>query len=296
MLAAGALCAFALAAGALPAAAQDRTGIGITPGITPGDDRTSCAAPRIFILPPDARVSVAEGGAATYAVGLYTSPAGPPVRVSPASGDTGAATVDAEVAAGDEDGDDEDGDDKDRDRVSVKANKLLSLSSGGLLFTMSNWRTPQTVTVTGVQDDDRDDETVTITHRVRATVLCNGDETDLEVAGPTVTVTVRDDDHPVVSLKLTPARIDESGSGNAATVTATLNTAVQTETWITVSAQPVAPAAASDVVLSANKVLKIAPGSLASTGTVTITAADNGMDAADKKVTVSGVASSFASG
>ena len=43
--------------------------------------------------------------------------------------------------------------------------------------------------------------------------------------------------------------------------------------------------------LSTNKVLTIAAGATASTGTVTITAVNNSVDAANKTVTVSGVAS-----
>ena len=72
------------------------------------------------------------------------------------------------------------------------------------------------------------------------------------------------------------------------TVTATLDTAVSGVTKITVAATAVAPAAASDFTLSSNKVLTIAANATASTGTVTVTAVDNDIDAADRTVTVSG--------
>ena len=75
------------------------------------------------------RVTVTEGSTAAYEVALDAAPS-PSVTVSVDSGDTGAATV----------------------------------SPASLDFTTSNWRTPQQVTVTGVQDADAMDEAVTVTH------------------------------------------------------------------------------------------------------------------------------------
>ena len=39
-------------------------------------------------------------------------------------------------------------------------------SPSGLTFTSSNWSTAQTVTVSGEEDDDANDETVTVSHSV----------------------------------------------------------------------------------------------------------------------------------
>ncbi len=69
---------------------------------------------RVTVAPVSLVVS--EGSTATYTVSLEGAPTGP-VTVTPASGNTGAATV-----------------------------------SGALEFTTQNWNTPQTVTVTGVDD------------------------------------------------------------------------------------------------------------------------------------------------
>ena len=77
-------------------------------------------------------------------------------------------------------------------------------------------------------------------------------------------------------------------------MTATLDKAAGSETTITVAATPVAPAVAADFTLSEAKVLTIAAGATTSTGTVTITAVDNDVDAADKQVTVSGSVSGTA--
>ncbi len=78
-------------------------------------------------------VSVNEGATATYTVKLDSEPTAN-VVITPTSGDTGAVTV------------------------------STSASNNKLTFTTSNWSTPQTVTVTGVQDPDAADESVTVTH------------------------------------------------------------------------------------------------------------------------------------
>ncbi len=96
------------------------------------------------------------------------------------------------------------------------------------------------------------------------------------------------DPRPKVTLELGSSTIQESGTDNATTVTATLDKAAGSETVVTVSASAVAPAEDGAFSLSANKVLTIAANATASTGTVTITAVDNDVDAADAAVTVSG--------
>lgn len=77
-----------------------------------------------------ASLSVNEGGEATYTVVLDSASSGN-VTVIPSSDDAGAAVV-----------------------------------SGALTFTPSNWNTPQTVTVTGVEKNDGDghEETATVSH------------------------------------------------------------------------------------------------------------------------------------
>ena len=89
----------------------------------------------------------------------------------------------------------------------------------------------------------------------------------------------------VVTLELSPSSIGE-GSG-VSTVTASLDSAAASTLTVTVSAEAVAPAVAADFTLSANRTLEVAAGDLTSTGSVTITAADNSVDAADKELTVS---------
>ena len=112
-------------------------------------------------------------------------------------------------------------------------------------------------------------------------------------AGVTVTadqITITDDDGtPTLTLKLSKSSISENGG--VTTVTAELSGASSEAVTVTVSAAPVSPAVSGDYTLSANKLLTIAAGQTNSTGTVTITAVNNSVDAPDKEITVSGTAS-----
>ena len=97
-----------------------------------------------------------------------------------------------------------------------------------------------------------------------------------------------EDDPVPVMLKLTPSSIGENGG--VTTVTATQNRVSIGVTTVTVSAVAVDPAVPRDFMLSANRTLTIPAGQTGSTGTVTITANDNDVDAPNKTVTVSGAA------
>ena len=94
---------------------------------------------------------------------------------------------------------------------------------------------------------------------------------------------------PSVTLQLMPTSISENGG--SATVTARLSHTSGETTTVTVSATAVTPAVSGDFTLSMNKTLTIGAGQDASTGTVTITANNNGVDAPNKTVMVMGTAS-----
>ncbi len=87
-----------------------------------------------------------------------------------------------------------------------------------------------------------------------------------------------------VRLVLTPSAIC---TGEAATVTATVDPALPVSFSVEVSAAPVAPATRDAYVL-AGRLLEFAAEATASTGTVTITAVDNGVDDPDLQVMVTG--------
>ena len=133
---------------------------------------------------------------------------------------------------------------------------------------------------------DEPNETVTVAlgSPTNATV------SDAEGAGEAAGTITDDEDTPTVSLTLRPESINESGAGNASGVKATLSGASSEAVVLTVSAAPVAPAVAGDFSVSSTRTLTIAAGATASTGSVTVTAVDNEVDAANRTVTVSATA------
>ena len=97
------------------------------------------------------------------------------------------------------------------------------------------------------------------------------------------------DSKPVVTLVLNPASIAEDGG--VSTVTATVTQGLAEPFEVTVEAAAVFPAVAVDFTLSTNAVLSFAADAMGSSGMVTITAANNDVDAPHKTITVSGAVS-----
>ena len=123
--------------------------------------------PGLTVLPRE--LGVAEGGSSSYEVTLNTAPSGN-VTVTPASGDPAVAAV-----------------------------------SGALTFTSGNWRTPQAVTVFGLEDGDAADATTTISHTVSGSYT---------VATPErVAVTVSDDDRKAVTVSRPSAAVISMTTG-----------------------------------------------------------------------------------
>ena len=104
----------------------------------------------------------------------------------------------------------------------------LTVSGPPLTFTTSTWGTEQTVTVTAGQDDDGTDDTVTLTH-----TASGGDYAG--VTGDDVTVTVTDDDLPVVSIRADAASVSEADGSATFTLTRTMDTATTLTVAVTVS-------------------------------------------------------------
>ena len=88
-----------------------------------------------------------------------------------------------------------------------------------------------------------------------------------------------------VTLELTPATINESGTGNASTVTASIPSASSAATTVTVSVNP-----ADTTTLTVNTILTIPAGDTNSTGVVTITAVNDDAVTGNRTVAVSGTA------
>ena len=104
-------------------------------------------------------------------------------------------------------------------------------------------------------------------------------------ASGTTLLLVDDDATPMLTLLLDNTAISENGG--VATVTAGLSWPSSAAVTLTVAAVPVSPAVAADFTLSENTTLSLPAGETTSSGMATITAVDNGVEAADKTVTVS---------
>ena len=190
------------------------------------------------------RVSTDEEGTAAYAVKLVTQPAGPVTITPTRSGDSGA----------------------------------VSLSPASLTFTPSNWGTPRTVSVTGVQDDDANDETVTVSHNV------NG--YGAVTAAPAVTVSVTDGDTAGVSVEPTSLSPSEGG-----TLTYTVKLVTQPADSVTIT--PTRSGDSGAVSLSPAS-LTFTPSNWGTPRTVSVTGVQDD-DANDETVTVSHSVSGYGS-
>ena len=115
-----------------------------------------------------ATLTVGEESSGTYTVTLNTPPPGP-VTISPSSSDSGA----------------------------------VSVEPASITFTAANWDTPRTVSVTGVQDDDANNEMVTISHSVSGYG---------SVTANSVTVSVTDHDTAGVMVDPTSVDLTEGGT------------------------------------------------------------------------------------
>ncbi len=141
--------------------------------------------------------------------------------------------------------------------------------------------TEKSITFSATQDDvDDDGESVR---------LAFGTLPDRVSAGTTseTVVSITDDDDAAgkVALALTPATINESGTGNASTVTASIPSASSAATTVTVSVNP-----ADTTTLTGNTTLTIPAGDTNSTGVVTITAVNDDAYTGNRMVAVSGTA------
>ena len=134
-----------------------------------------------------------------------------------------------------------------------------------------------TVTITAHDDSVYGPKTLTVTGTLTGST---------DVAAPAAqTLTITDDETaPTLTLTLDPASISENGGET--TVTASLDRQSSVPVTLSVSATPVSPAVTDDFELSASTELTIPARRTESTGTVTISAENNDVDAPNKTVTV----------
>ncbi|MCY3691443.1 MAG: hypothetical protein OXI54_07205 [Chloroflexota bacterium] len=139
-----------------------------------------------------------SGNTDTYTVVLGTAPAGD-VTVTATSGEP--------------------------ERAQVSADDGQPGVSAAVTFTPEDWNQPQTITVTGVDDNvDQGDGQVSISHQATST---DAHFSEVGVAPVSATV-VDDDDAPTeVALSVAPATVAENAGATTVTVTATVNGATR---------------------------------------------------------------------
>lgn len=219
--------------GVADADAEDETGV-ITLSATDVEDATVDVtvddddSVAISLTPTTATID--EAGTGTIAVALTAQPAAD-VVVSLASSDTGAATA----------------------------------SPASMTFTPANFSTPQNVTVTGVDDVDVADETVTLT--ASATGLTSA----------TATVTVTDDDD--VAIVASAATLGVTEGDAAGTFTVALSHQPAGNVTVTVASSDTAAATAAPAAVT------FTPANYATPQTVSVTGVEDA-DVANESATV----------
>ena len=197
------------------------------------------------LVPDPTSLTVTEDGTGQFTVKLATQPSDG-VTVTVESGDTGAATV----------------------------------SVASLSFTTSNWNTTQSVTVSGVEDSDTGNESVTVT--------LTASSTDESYAGKTasVTVTVTDDDTPNIVVDPTSLTVGEAGTN---TFTVKLGTQPSDDVSVSITSGDTGAATVSPTPLTFTPTLTFAGKLWSSTQTVTVQGVnDSDTSNEDVTITVSG--------
>ena len=138
-----------------------------------------------------------------------------------------------------------------------------------------------TVTATGNTMSDGD-------KRVTVSGTVSGGVSGSASANPSpVTLTIRDDDAPTLSLVLGATTIAESGAGNSTTITASLNRASTAVTTITLTEPAGTTLSGTTLTIDANETSSATAATTAHQS-VTITAVDNTRDEVDQMVEVTG--------
>jgi hypothetical protein len=180
----------------------------------------------ILVNPTD--LTVTEGGTATFSVSLAAAP-------------EDSVTVTIGTAGG------------------------VSISPTTLTFTAANYNVPQTVTVTGAQDDDVEDESLEIS------VFSEG------LADATVSVTVTDDDTLNIAVEPGTVTVTEGDDGESFEVTLTQQPSDNVTITVTSSDPDAASVSAAE--------LTFTPDNWDEAQTVTVTG-EQDVDVADESVTV----------
>ena len=166
-------------------------------------------------------------------------------------------------------------------------NNAISVSDASLTFTSSNWSTYQTVTVTGVEDDnDYADEEATIT----ASASSSDAKYNTTSLNQTVSVSVKDNDPPPVTLSSSRTSVSEPSGTDTITASVPSGYAPQTDLRITLAHTGTAKHGSSadytvgTLTIPANR----------TEGTVTLTVKDDSIDEDEETITLTGSAAGYA--
>ena len=171
--------------------------------------------------------------------------------------------------------------------VTLSGSDSVTASASQLVFTGSNWRRAQAVTVRAAQDLDTDDESVAITHAV------SGGDYAGETAAD-VTVAVEDNDRPSTKVTLSlsgVARFEEGGGARAVTVAGRLEGMPEAQD-VTVALTAAPGTASTDDYAAVGVTLTIAAGQVEATAAFTVTPVDDRVDEEDETLMLSGTLSS----
>lgn len=157
--------------------------------------------------------------------------------------------------------------------ITINDNSEATADDTSLVFTALNWDTPQTVTVTAVNDDidENSPEATTFTHSATSADL---DYDNISVASETVNVT----DNDVAGVTIDPDTSNVTEGGATDTYTIVLDS--QPNTSVTITITDNADATADDTSLI------FTSGNWDTPQTVTVTAVDDGDDESSPEATI----------
>ena len=182
------------------------------------------------------------------------------------------------------------GGDTDEATVSPATLKFAATANSG--NNEFKWDDPQTVTVTGVDENVQDsDRSYTITVAAASGDAIYNDNT--KVPDKTLSGLSVDDDASRVTLVLGSTSLNESGAGNSTTISARLNRASTASTAITLTAPAGTSLDATRLTIDAGETSS-ADADTTAHRQVTLTAVDNTTDAPNRMVSVTGSASNAA--
>ena len=166
----------------------------------------------------------------------------------------------------------------------AEASDAISVSSDSLTFTSNNWSDYQTVTVTGVSDDDYADETATIT----TSATSSDPKYNTTSLNQTVSVSVRDGENPPITLS--SGRTSVSEPSGTATITASVPAGHEPETDLTITLAHSGTAAGSGTDYSVGALTILAGRT---SGEATLSVADDSIDEDEETIVLTGSAAGY---